>query len=76
MFSEEEKSGISEHVEKTTCTCTCKLYSFSVYHLIFQRLKVHNKLRKQSIGGSSTAAPGDTGFTAAAIAAAKRQSSG
>ena len=47
-----------------------------VYHLIFQRLKVHNKLRKQSIGGSSTAAPGDTGFTAAAIAAAKRQSSG
>lgn len=38
------------------------------------RLKVHHKLRRQSIAGTSTATPGDTGFTAAAIAAAKRQS--
>ena len=56
------------------------MYIDSIHFLsitsFFQRLKVHNKLRKQSIGGSSTAAPGDTGFTAAAIAAAKRQSSG
>ena len=44
--------------------------------LLFQRIKVHQKLKRQSIGGNSTATPGDTGFTAAAIAAAKRQSGG
>lgn len=43
-------------------------------YLPFQRIKVHHKLKRQSIGGSTTATPGDTGFTAAAIAAAKRQS--
>lgn len=52
-----------------------KIYFDDYLKKIEFRLKVHNKLRKQSIGGSSTAAPGDTGFTAAAIAAAKRQSS-
>lgn len=38
------------------------------------RFKVHHKLKKNSIGGATTATPGDTGFTAAAVAAAKRQS--
>lgn len=35
---------------------------------------MHQKLKKNSIGGGTTATPGDTGFTAAAVAAAKRQS--
>lgn len=43
---------------------------------MFQRVKVHYKLKRQAIGGNSPATPGDTGFTAAAIAAAKRQSGG
>jgi len=43
---------------------------------MFQRIKVHHKLKRQSIGGNSTATPGDTGFTTAAIAAAKRQTGG
>lgn len=38
------------------------------------RIKVHQKLKKNSVGGGTTATPGDTGFTAAAVAAAKRQS--
>ncbi|KAJ7371032.1 Vacuolar protein sorting-associated protein 54 [Desmophyllum pertusum] len=38
------------------------------------RIKVHHKLKRQLIVASTTATPGDTGFTAAAIAAAKRQS--
>ncbi|XP_022787404.1 vacuolar protein sorting-associated protein 54-like isoform X1 [Stylophora pistillata] len=38
------------------------------------RFKVHHKIKKNSIGGATTATPGDTGFTAAAVAAAKRQS--
>ncbi|XP_068729722.1 vacuolar protein sorting-associated protein 54-like [Montipora capricornis] len=37
------------------------------------RIKVHQKLKRHSLGGNSTAVPGDTGFTAAALAAAKRQ---
>jgi len=37
------------------------------------RLKVHHKLKRHSVGSNSTAAPGDTGFTAAAVAAARRQ---
>ncbi|KAK2560887.1 Vacuolar protein sorting-associated protein 54 [Acropora cervicornis] len=31
------------------------------------RLKVHHKLKRHSVGSNSTAAPGDTGFTAAAV---------
>ena len=35
---------------------------------------MHHRLKRTSVSGSSTAAPGDTGFTAAAAAAARRQS--
>lgn len=48
----------------------------SLFYFIFQRLKVHHKLKRHSVGGNSTAAPGDTGFTAAAVAAARRQTGG